>query len=142
MHFCLVSGNQFQTDFICLIMILVFSLAFILVISRLENYAIYKRELISGYLLRVFLLLFDIYGRSIYQLPNSGADSLAFFKSAQKYAGVSINARDMGSYPFVMGFIFKFIGVNQLYGQFLMLLCSMVSIYFFLKILEKGDRSC
>ena len=94
------------------------------------------RELISGYLLRVFLLLFDIYGRSIYQLPNSGADSLAFFKSAQKYAGVSINTREMGSYPFVMGLIFKFIGVNQLYGQFLMLLCSMVSIYFFLKILE------
>ena len=42
----------------------------------------------------------------------------------------------MGTYPFVMGLVFKFIGVNQLYGQFLMLLCSMVSIYFFLEILD------
>ena len=136
MHFCLVSGDQFQPDFLCLIMISIFSLAYILEISRSDRYAIYMRELISGYLLRVFLLLFDIYGKNIYQLPNSGDDSSAFFKSAQLFAGVSIKARDMGSFAYVMGGVFKFIGVNQLYGQFLLLLCSMVSIYFFLLILD------
>lgn len=136
MHFCLVSGNQFQPDSICLIMISVFSIAYFFEISRSEKCAIYMRELFSGYLLRVFLLLFDIYGRNIYQLPNSGADSSSFFRSAQWYAGVSINARDLGSYPFVMGSVFKYIGVNQLYGQFLMLLCSVVAIHLYLGLLD------
>lgn len=136
MHFFLISGNQFQPDFICLIMIAIWSLVYIFEISRSEKYTIYMRELISGYLLRVLLLLFDIYGKNIYQLPNSGADSGAFFKSAQWYAGVSTNVRDMGSFPYVMGLVFKYIGVNQLYGQFLMLLCSIIAIHFFLAILD------
>ena len=136
MNFCLVSGNQFQPDSICLIMIAFYSLTYIFVVSRSKKLAMYMRELISGYLLRVFLLIFDIYGRNIYQLPNSGADSNAFFRSAQWYAGVSIKARDMGSYSCVMGFVFKYIGVNQLYGQYLMLLCSIVAIHFFLAILN------
>ena len=117
-------------------MIAVFSLAYIFEISQSEKYSVYLRELIGGYFLRMFLLLFDIYGKSIYQLPNSGADSSDFFRSAQWYAGVSIKARDMGAYPRVMGYIFKFIGVNQLYGQFLMLLCSIVAIHLFLAILD------
>lgn len=117
-------------------MIAVYSVAYILVISRSEKYSMYFRELISGYLLRVFLLLFDIYGRNIYHLPNSGADSSDFFRSAQWYAGILIKARDMGAYPRLMGLVFKYIGVNQLYGQFLMLLCSIVAIHFFLAILN------
>jgi len=136
MHFCLVPGNQFQPDSICLIMISVFSIAYIFEISRSEKYTIYMRELLSGYLLRLFLLLFDIYGRDIYHLPNSGADSIVFFRSAQWYAGVSIQGRDMGAFPFVMGLIFKFIGVSQLYGQFLLLLSSVIAIHVFLEILN------
>ena len=135
LHFCLVSGNQFQPDSICIIMISVFSLVYILEISKSEKYAFYMRELVSGYLLRVFLLFFDIYGKNIYTLPNSGPDANSFFKSAQWYAGLSTQGRDMGSYAYVMGSIFKFIGVNRLYGQFLMLLCSMVAIHLFLSIL-------
>lgn len=136
MHFFLSSGNQFQPDSICLVMIAIFSVTYIFGISLSEKYVLYMRELISGYLLRVFLLLFDIYGRNIYHLPNSGADSAAFYRAAQWYAGVSIQAREMGAYPIVMGFIFRFIGVNQLYGQFLMLLCSIVSIHKFYEILN------
>ena len=136
MHFSLASGNQFQPDSICLIMIFAFSFVCFFEISRSEKYAMYMRELLSGYLLRVFLLLFDIYGTRIYLLPNSGADSNAFYMSAQMYAGVSINARKMGSFPYIMGLVFKFIGVNKLYGQFLIFLCSMVAIYFFLSILD------
>lgn len=136
MHFFLISGNQFQSNFICLIMIAVFSLVYIFVISQSEKYSMYLRELISGYLLRIVLLLFDIYGRDIYHLPNSGADSSDFFRSAQWYAGISIKARDMGAYPCVMGLIFKFIGINKLYGQFLMLLCSIVAIHLFFAILD------
>lgn len=136
MHFFLIAGNQFQPDSICFVMIVVYSMVYIFEISQSEKYSIYMRELLCGYLLRVFLLLFDIYGKSIYQLPNSGADSVVFYKSAQLYAGVSINANKMGSFPYVMGLVFKFIGVNQLYGQFLMLLCSMVAIHFFLAILD------
>ena len=136
MHFFLITGNQFQPDSICLLMIGFFSMAYIFEITQSEKYSIYMRELLCGYLLRVFLLLFDIYGKSIYQLPNSGTDSVVFFKSAQLYAGVSINVRDMGPFSHLMGAIFKIIGINQLYGQFLMLLCSIVAIHFFLSILD------
>ena len=103
LHFCMVSGNQFQPDSICIIMISVFSLVYILKISKSEKYAFYMRELVSGYLLRVFLLFFDIYGKNIYTLPNSGPDANSFFKSAQWYAGFSTQGTDMGSYAYVMG---------------------------------------
>ena len=139
MHVCLVFGNQFQPDSICLIMIAIFSLVYILEVSRSEKNAIYMRELVCGYLLRVLLLLFDIYGKEFYHLPNSGPDANSFFRAAQMYAGVSIQGRDMGSYAYVMGFIFKLIGVNRLFGQFLMLLCSVVAIHFFLAILNIID---
>lgn len=136
MHFFLIAGNQYQSDSICLVMIVVFSVVYIFEVTQSEKYSIYMRELLCGYLVRVFLLLFDIYGKSIYQLPNSGTDSAVFYKSAQLYAGVSINAHDMGSFSHLMGTVFKFIGINLLYGQFLLLICSIVAIHFFLAILD------
>ena len=142
MHFLLITGNQFQPDSICLIMISAFSLTYIFVVSRSEKTALYVRELVSGYLLRVLLLLFDTYGKDFYILPNSGPDANSFFRSAQWIAGVTRQGNDMGAFSYVMGYIFKYIGVNRLYGQFLILLCSVVAIHLFLAILNLLNIDC
>ena len=128
-------GEMFPSDGLCTVLITVFSVAFIFDIHRSRRFGIYAREISVGYIWRIFLLYFDIYGRSIYQLPNSGADSSGFFKSAKMLLGYG-EARDMGSFPHVMAAVFKFTGINQLLGQFVILLCSIIAILVFALILE------
>ncbi len=128
-------GEMFPSNGLCTILIMAFSVAFMFDIHKSRRFGIYAREISVGYIWRIFLLYFDIYGKSIYQLPNSGADSSGFFKSAKMLLGYG-EARDMGSFPHVMAAIFRFTGINQLLGQFIILLCSMIAILFFARILE------
>ena len=128
-------GHIYQSDTICTIMIGLSTAAYIYDVSNSRKNSLYSRELLIGYFWRLFLLYFDMYGKNIYQLPNSGADSHGFFLSAMAYAGVE-GGRDMGSFPFIMGNIFKVIGINQLYGQFLMMMCSILAIHALIHILE------
>ena len=128
-------GEMFPSDGLCTILIAVFSLAYLYDINRSEWFGVYANEISLGYVLRIFLLYFDIYGRSIYQLPNSGADSSRFFRSASYLLGYG-DKLDMGVFSHVMAAIFKFIGINQLLGQFIIMLTSLLAILVFSRILE------
>ncbi len=109
------------------ILIGAFSLAFCMDVEndRTSNYL--KHELLLGYFCRLFMLYFDMYGHSIYVLPNSGADSSMFFAGALRVYNGAETGRTF--FPVVMGYIFRWIGVSRLYGQFLVMLCSIVSFY-------------
>ena len=128
-------GEMFPSNGLCTILIMAFSVAFMFDIHKSRRFGIYAREILVGYIWRIFLLYFDIYGKSIYRLPNSGADSSAFFNSTKMLMGYG-EARDMGSFPRVMAAIFKFTGISQLLGQFMMLLCSVIAVLVFARILE------
>lgn len=128
-------GEMFPSDGLCTILIAAFSLAYLYDINRSEWFGAYANEISLGYVLRIFLLYFDIYGRSIYRLPNSGADSSKFFRSASSLLGYG-DKLDMGAFSHVMAVIFKFIGINQLLGQFIIMLTSLLAILVFSRILE------
>lgn len=92
--------------------------------NRLEKYSKY---IMRGYCIRVLLLFFDRYGQNIYHLPNSGADSEAFYYSARAMAyGSSI--QNSNGFVILFGFIFSIIGSNRLFAQFIVLLFSLVAI--------------
>lgn len=91
---------------------------------KLEKYSKY---IFRGYCFRVYLLFFDRYGQKIYHLPNSGADSEAFYNSAVYMSYGSLRSNTNG---FVVLFktIFSVIGTNRLFAQFIVLLFSLVAL--------------
>lgn len=79
-----------------------------------------------GYCFRLFLVAFDIYGRNIYSLPNSGADSEMFFREAILYSDGGLV---IGAFQQMVGKIFSWIGVSRLYMQFLLMLLSVAALH-------------
>lgn len=110
------------------LMILVFSIAFIADISTGKTTSEFQLQIFGGYVLRVALLFFDLNCRSIYKLPNSGADSEWFYRQGVLYS-VGKNTV-IGPFYTLLGTTFKIIGNNRLYVQFLLMLLSMIAIIF------------
>ena len=121
------SGGSISNTF-ATVLILLFSLAFIGYVQSKRKLKLYRSALVFGYLFRVFLLYFDLFGRRIFMLPNSGADSEMFYRSICNCAkGLSYRS---GTYVDMMGMVFKLVGTNRLYGQFLNMLFSVVALVF------------
>lgn len=107
-------------------MILAVSAVYLFELGRNRRLKPVATPLILGYCMRIFLVIFDIYWRNIYSLPNSGADSEGFYRSALNYAnGFPVD----GAFPQVTGEIISRIGVSRLYVQFLLMLCSVVALH-------------
>ena len=142
---CLLSilhmlGMQEIPDAVSAVLIIIYSIAYIAGLERKPACRKHALALTVGFLFRMALLLFDLYGRSIYQLPNSGADSEAFYRYSVSFAG---GGADWGAFTIVMGYLFRVCGVSRLFGQFLLTLCSVVSIECAAKIfdlVELDDR--
>lgn len=132
----IVNSTSGVNNIVASMMILIFSISFFIYIQvneKLQNYSI---PLFLGYMWRIFLLYFDVFGHNIYSLPNSGADSSMYYRTSVQY----VTTGDAGRgemFSTVMGSIFSFIGTNRLYGQFLIMLCSIVSIIMLIYTLQK-----
>ena len=94
--------------------------------------------LFLGYLFRLCLMFFDLYGRAIYVLPNAGSDDDGFFASAVAQAhGLSGRFSDYGElFTNLLGKVFSFCGVSRMLGEFFVLLCSVVALHFAVKIFD------
>ena len=93
-----------------------------------------RLQLISAYFLRILILFIDLYGKSIITIPQSGADSTMYYKSAVNV--MNGGSEDKGGlFAIIMGNIFKFIGPNQLFAQYILLLISIVILYLIAKTL-------
>lgn len=113
-------------DALAAALILVYSFAYIACVSRKPHCKKYAPALIAGYLFRIALLFFDIYGRNIYVLPNSGADTEMFYNGSVIIGHGGVYTR--GAFPQLMGDFFRFFGITRLFGQFLLTMCSVVAI--------------
>ena len=117
--------------------ILIFTIAFIYDTEHIKKLSYLRTPIRIGYYLRLFLLFFDLYGQWIFILPNSGEDANVFYGWAQNYMKNGGWTRTV--FPKVMGFIMHYVGQSRLYMQFLVMLCSMVSICVFAYILYDLD---
>ena len=107
-------------------LILGFSISFFASVQRNRILRECKLQLLLGYFLRIFFLYFDLFGRNIFVLPNSGADTEMFYVGSVYYMNYGGSTRTY--FPLVMGTLFRLIGSNRLYNQFLLMLLSMVSL--------------
>lgn len=116
--------------------IAIFTIAYIADIQRNESLKPVRNALLMGFFFRLAILFFDVYGRSIYVLPNSGSDAEMFYYESYIVAmgGTSIR----GLFVTVTGTLMHFIGVSRLYTQFLLMLCSMMALH----IGDKTLREC
>lgn len=119
-------------------LILAFSIALFLDFSRNKTIKKYAIPLSLGYILRLGLLYFDYFCRNIYVLPNSGADSEAFYRLSVQF---SIGNNYFDAITTLAGVVFKLFGVSRLYGQFLLMLFSIVALIFAAKTIEYIDGS-
>lgn len=121
-----ISGVKNRPTLLMVFLIGLFSVSFYLDLQNDKKFNYLKQQLLIGYFCRLGMLFFDIYGQRIYTLPNSGADSEMFFNGAIAVYNGAETGRTF--FPVVMGYIYRWIGVSRLYGQFLVMLCSIASV--------------
>ena len=103
--------------------------------SSQSNISQIRLQLISAYFIRILLLFIDVYGKAIITLPQSGADSKMYYDNAVTVMNTGGQPERGGYFSLFMGNVFKLIGTNQLYAQYLILLVSMVILYLIAKVL-------
>lgn len=91
--------------------------------------------LIASYMFRLFLMFFDLYGRELFILPNSGLDSEMFNAAAIK--GLLTGDYGRGHiYSFFIGVIYRMFGVNRLMAQFFNVVLSVQAIIIVYKTMD------
>ena len=118
--------NNGASNSLSFFLIALFSFGFFLDISRSEKREPIRNPLVLGYLFRLFLVFFDLFGRHIYQLPNSGADSEWFYQQGVFFAqGISASTN---GFIRLVALMIGVVGSSRLFLQFLLMLTSLVSI--------------
>lgn len=121
-----------------IIMISIFAISLYLDLENSSKIKFARTPIILGYLFRILIVFFDIWGKSIYSLPNSGADSEMYYLNSVNYSFTHQTSRG-GMFPKVMGTIFSFIGDSRVYGQFIIVLYSIVSLCILARMLSNID---
>ncbi len=73
--------------------------------------------LLTGYILRVFVMLLNIYGRGIIPIPNTNSDCEGFLWTASQYYQ-KIETMEYTKYPYIINGIFQFFGMNRVVAQY------------------------
>lgn len=98
--------------------------------------------IIGSLLLKVALLLWDYYATDIFVLPNSHLDSEGFHNGAVLFANnTSVSVQN---YSYLVGYIYRYFGVQRITAQFFNVLLSFAGISLFertLNILDVGKTS-
>ncbi len=99
-----------------------------------------KHIVIGSFILRIAVLLWDVYARNIYILPNSEGDAEWYHIIGERYAfGSLANEVNLNRYSYYVGLLYKFIGSQKLTAQFLnvfLAICSIIIIYKILCLLN------
>jgi len=93
----------------------------------------YFNILLLAYFVRFLLMIFDLYGRSIWTLPASGTDTEMFHKTAEYFA---LYDYEQNGYSLFVGLIYKLFGVMRPIAQYVNLLLSISTIIISKKIFD------
>lgn len=129
-----VDGRPMEFILVC---IGVFTVVYFWEIGRSKRLRPMVLPLVIGYLLRIGLIFFDRYGQDIYNLPNSGADSEMFYRTATQFANFGWTDRE-GLFIRVLGTAMSWLGDSRVYMQFLLALLSVVAIHTAERIMEEA----
>ena len=121
------------TDAYSLGFIMFFSAAYYMSLYSSKKYYPVRLIFLVAFLLRVFLLLWDIYARGIFTLPTSGEDTENFFRHAIRFANDEEYWKN--SAVVVFGTLAKLFGGNRVLLQFILTLFSVASAHIVFRIM-------
>ncbi len=128
--------NEFGvSEIIVCVLIFIFSIVHFKEIKHNKKIGFLVKPLIYAYIFRLFLLFWDLFFRNVFKLPNSGADTEHFYNISIRISS-GINIKYM-FFTTCIGNLFKIIGISRLYVQFLLMLCSMITLYIICIIFSK-----
>lgn len=117
-----------------IILVASFLLIYVLFVLTQKQLNDISLALILGILFRICLLFWDYYFSEIFILPNSKNDSEVYFNRAIQFA--SGQKETEINFYLVAGLLFRLIGNARIYGQFVNILCSLVAVHAFIRILD------
>lgn len=130
---CELAGLSLD-NFSGLFVVLVVSFVAVFELSRYAKP--YSSILTGAYFVRIALLIFDIFGRNIYKLPNSGADTSLYHNMAKAVAEGGLSGRG-GIYSEIVASLYKLYGPSQIIGQLLNVVIGVWSIVLIIKCIDK-----
>jgi len=128
--------NEFDVVVVCIIGVT--SIFLLFRIFRCPRKA--QPYILAGYLFRLFVLFFDVYGRHFFLVPHSGIDSEGFLHSALLIATNPdlLGQRVYGGfYSKFLGLVYMLIVPERLLGQFFNVLFGMSIIFIVYRTLKK-----
>ena len=127
-----IEGNT-PHDSTAILLIFFFSLVYLFNIYNNYTNKTIGQLVIVSYLMRLCIIVWDIYCRDYYILPNSGDDTEMFYWNAIRLLNGGETSR--GMFVYIVYFVFLICGPSRLWIQFLIMLCSMVTLHFIYQIL-------
>lgn len=122
---------------------------YVLIVSLLINvFALnlnknkFKKHIQISMILRFIFMIIDVYYSDIINLPNSGIDSENYYKAGltySKYDNIFTYNLYGGLYSKVIGMLFKVIGDNRLFIQYINIILSILTILILIKTLDYID---
>ena len=92
-----------------------------------------KSMVVASFFIRIAILLWDVYARDIFILPNSEGDAEWYHNIGVSFAfGGRSNEVDFNRYSYYVGQFYRFIGIQKLTVQFFhvfLAICSVILIY-------------
>ena len=112
----------------------------LLVRKEQEDREMVTKMLVFSFFIRIFLLLWDVYARDIFILPNSEADAVWYHKIAVSFAFQGrADIVDLTDYSYYVGLLYKAIGVQKVTVEFLHVFVTMWSMVLIYKIVCKFE---
>lgn len=135
----IISNNTFAPDYELLSIFIVAFNSVALIFALSIHYKNHRDKkiimyIMISYILRTALMFFDIYGKDIFVLPNSGADSESFHFNAIKFAE---HGTKYGITEMTFGMFYKIFGVQRILAQHYNVLMSIVVIMIVEKVLSE-----
>lgn len=122
---------------------------YVLIVSLLINiFALnlnknkFKKHIQISMILRFIFMIIDVYYSDIINLPNSGIDSENYYKAGltySKYDSIFNYKLYGGLYSKIIGTLFKVIGDNRLFIQYINIILSILTILILIKVLDYID---
>lgn len=120
------TGTPNAGNFVAGMLILVHSFITIASFGRNRKLKKYSKYLALAFILRLVLLFLDLFAYPRIALPDGHADEDMFYSNAVYYMSMGTTLR--GFYPRLMGTLFRVIGTNRLFGQYVSMLPSIVAL--------------
>lgn len=139
--------NLFSSSYEILSFTAVFIHAVIVLIVLGTTPKLLRAIFIWAFLLRLFLLIWDLYARNIFPLPNSGRDSeMYYYFSIKIYEDISLISNPVrgGIYSKLIGTLFFIIGPMRMFAQYINVLLGLfvvITIHKTVSLLEINHRT-